>query len=180
MDTVKLAPLRSLDDFILTTSRFQVPDFHNREKYLNRLVANLLYYQTNYFLTSIFMFATVIVIHPQKVALGITTLAIMIGLVLYFKFKKEEIIQMKERHPKMVLVIIVICVYAIGSVIGSIIVIMMGVGLPVCFSIVHASLRLRNIRNKLMNTTQSLGIFNVTPMSLILNRINVETEVKVL
>ena len=48
MDEVKLPPLRSLDDFIFNTSRFGFPDFKNKERWNNRIVQNLLYYQTNY------------------------------------------------------------------------------------------------------------------------------------
>ena len=176
MDTVEIAPLRSLDDFILATSRFQVPDLHNREKYYNRLVANLLYYQTNYFLTSIIIFTSVIIVHPLQMALGMMIIGVSFGTLYYFQGQNKEVKMIKERHPKNVFGVIGIFACAICSGLGSIMVVIMGVGLPVCFSLVHASLRLRNIKNKFVNATESLGIAKITLMSRILNEIHVDTE----
>lgn len=57
--SMEVAPLRMLDDFILGSARFQVPDFKNLDKWGNRVVHNLIYYQTNYFLMAIIMFVIV-------------------------------------------------------------------------------------------------------------------------
>lgn len=50
---IEVPPMRSLDDFIMESARFQIPNFGDLEKWNNRVVQNLLYYQTNYFLTYI-------------------------------------------------------------------------------------------------------------------------------
>ena len=71
---MSLAPLRSLDDFILQGSRFQVPDINQAERCFNRIISNLLYYQTNYFLSSLIIFLLVTFLHPQQMALGIILL----------------------------------------------------------------------------------------------------------
>lgn len=47
-DGWELPPLRSLYDFLLESSRFQLPNFRDFEKWGNRVVNNLVYYQTNY------------------------------------------------------------------------------------------------------------------------------------
>lgn len=60
MEEVKLPPLRSLDDFILASSRFGFPDFQNKERWNNRIVQNLLYYQTNYMAVAIPVFLMVL------------------------------------------------------------------------------------------------------------------------
>lgn len=54
-----IAPLRSLDDFILEAARFQIPNVNDLEKWGNRVTSNLLYYQTNYFLMAILIFMLV-------------------------------------------------------------------------------------------------------------------------
>jgi len=59
MDGVELAPLRPLNDFLLEGARFQVPNLNDLERYSNRIINNLLYYQTNYFLSTIFLFLCV-------------------------------------------------------------------------------------------------------------------------
>ena len=89
---MSLAPLRSLDDFILQGSRFQVPDINQAERCFNRIVSNLLYYQTNYFLSSLIIFLLVTFLHPQQMALGIillvsTTKNFAHGVQLSWTFK---------------------------------------------------------------------------------------------
>ena len=73
-NNMDLAPLRSLDDFILQGSRFQVPDINQPDRCFNRIVNNLLYYQTNYFLSGLVIFLLVTFLHPQQMALGIILL----------------------------------------------------------------------------------------------------------
>ena len=91
---IELAPLRSLDDFILSqsrlnlmhilseikasnsSSRFQVPEYQNVDKFRNRIVSNLIYYQTNYALSSILLFSLITCINPFKMFLGMSTMAI--------------------------------------------------------------------------------------------------------
>lgn len=53
------APLRSLDDFLLESARFQIPNVKDMEKWGKRVTSNLLYYQSNYFLLAIIIFVIV-------------------------------------------------------------------------------------------------------------------------
>lgn len=55
-EQVQVAPLRSLGDFILESARFQIPNIKDADKWANRVLNNLLYYQTNYFLTALIVF----------------------------------------------------------------------------------------------------------------------------
>jgi hypothetical protein len=64
---INIAPLRSLDDFL---ARFQIPDVNNEERWLSRIMQNLLFYQTNYFFSAAIIFSLVGFIHPQKMAGG--------------------------------------------------------------------------------------------------------------
>ena len=57
--TLEISPLRTLDDFLLESARFQVPNFQDLEKWGNRVYNNLIYYQTNYFLMSVALFILV-------------------------------------------------------------------------------------------------------------------------
>ena len=56
---LEIAPLRTLDDFLTDSARFQVPNFRDLDKWGNRVFNNLVYYQTNYFLMAIALFALV-------------------------------------------------------------------------------------------------------------------------
>lgn len=51
MADVQPPPLRPLDDFLLSSARFAVPDVRNLDRWNNRVINNLLYYQSNYFLS---------------------------------------------------------------------------------------------------------------------------------
>lgn len=55
----EIAPLRSLDDFLLESARFQIPNVKDFEKWGNRVTSNLLYYQSNYFLLAFTIFILV-------------------------------------------------------------------------------------------------------------------------
>lgn len=56
---LEIPPLRGLDDFLLESARFQIPNFKDLDKWGNRVVNNLFYYQTNYFFTSVIIFLIV-------------------------------------------------------------------------------------------------------------------------
>lgn len=86
--SLQLAPLRSVNDFLLESARFQLPNFQDFEKWGNRVVKNLLYYQTNYMLMSGAVFLLIGLIHPYKVILGM--MVIMALLYVFVKFFAAE------------------------------------------------------------------------------------------
>lgn len=58
-DELEFPRLRTLDDFLLESARFQIPNFKDFEKWGNRVVNNLLYYQTNYLFLAAIVFLIV-------------------------------------------------------------------------------------------------------------------------
>lgn len=59
MAKVELTPLRAWDDFFPGWERFAKPDTKDLARWNNRLVNNLLYYQTNYLLLAVAIFLVV-------------------------------------------------------------------------------------------------------------------------
>ena len=59
MAKVELTPLRLWDDFFPGWERFAKPDVKDLAKWNNRVVSNLLYYQTNYLAMAIIVFLIV-------------------------------------------------------------------------------------------------------------------------
>lgn len=53
MAGMELAPFRPWDDFFPGVDRFSRPDVSDLSKWNNRVISNLLYYQTNYFAAAI-------------------------------------------------------------------------------------------------------------------------------
>ena len=51
MVDVQPPPLRSSEDFLLGSARFAAPDPRDVTKWNNRVINNLLYYQSNYFVS---------------------------------------------------------------------------------------------------------------------------------
>lgn len=87
---IQLATLRSLDDFILGSARFQIPNLKDVEKWGNRVVKNLLYYQTNYFLLFLGIYGFMIVINPQKIVWGVTVQGLIVMVLFQFFLRKPN------------------------------------------------------------------------------------------
>lgn len=59
MAKVELTPLRAWDDFFPGWKRFAKPDTKDVARWNNRIVNNLLYYQTNYLVSAVAIFLVV-------------------------------------------------------------------------------------------------------------------------
>ncbi|KAI0983069.1 hypothetical protein GJ496_005804 [Pomphorhynchus laevis] len=57
-EEIQFPAFRSFNDFLLD-ARWSMPDFNDLNKINNRVLNNLLYYQTNYFLMGFIMFLCV-------------------------------------------------------------------------------------------------------------------------
>jgi len=175
---VQVAPLRNLEDFILGQSRFQMPDLNNAEKWFNRIVNNLLYYQSNYLLTSLIIFTLVTIGNPHHMIYGVITMAVVFGMMYYGCMHSSQVADFKRNHPFLAMLGSFLMGYYLILQMGCISVFMFGVLLPVMFTILHASLRLRNLKNKVANVADLLGVAKKTPMGLFLNEWGIEPDLK--
>lgn len=127
---VEIAPLRSLDDYLMESARFQIPNLKDADKWANRVMNNLLYYQTNYFLTSLLAFLLVGVMHPVKMFYGFLALAVAFGLFYYVTNERRTAQRFKRDHPFVSVIIIVTGGYFIVYMLGSVVVFLTGILLP--------------------------------------------------
>jgi hypothetical protein len=178
LSDLEMAPLRNLDEFILGESRFEVPDISNPDKWANRVVNNLLYYQTNYFISALIIFSLISFLHPGKMMLGMITIGIVFGALYYAAHTQVQVKTLKKNHPAVVMVATFCLGWFLVYQFGCILVFLSGVILPVLFIIVHASLRLRNAKNKVTNVAETLGLGKKTPMGIFLDEFGIEPEVK--
>jgi hypothetical protein len=176
MEGVKVEPLRSLDDFLLNSARFQTPNFGDLERWSKRVKENLVYYQSNYFLMIIIIFLIVGIANPGQMLLGMAVVAGM--MVAYNQLTKNQRVAMdfKKEHPLACLILILVGVYLIISLLGSVLVFLFGVCLPLSATFIHASLRLRNVKNKLANMKEKLTL-KKTPMGIILEELGMAVEI---
>ncbi|XP_029735650.1 PRA1 family protein 3 [Aedes albopictus] len=179
--SLQLAPLRSVNDFLLESARFQLPNFQDFEKWGNRVVKNLLYYQTNYLLMSAAVFLLVGLIHPYKVILGL--MVIMALLYVFVKFFTAEARrsfgaasgQQPQPNKWAVLGGVLGCCYLVLFMFDAVLIVMFAVLLPFSLTFVHASLRLRNIKNKITNTIEVVGV-KQSPMGQFLEAMGLMPE----
>ncbi|KAM7341229.1 PRA1 family protein Jwa isoform 2-T2 [Cochliomyia hominivorax] len=91
-------PLRTLNDFILGSARFQLPNLQDYDKWGNRVVKNLLYYQTNYFLIFLSIYTLMIILNPLKVLCGVLVQAMIIAIILHSFGGKQKLVGVKLRN----------------------------------------------------------------------------------
>jgi len=73
------------------------------DKFRNRVVSNLIYYQTNYAVLSLIFFTLVTYMNPLKMMLGILTITLFFCLLYYCDASQEQVKQMKREHPTLVM-----------------------------------------------------------------------------
>ncbi|XP_037077659.1 PRA1 family protein 3-like [Pollicipes pollicipes] len=176
---MEIAPLKSMDDFICNSARFQIPNFKDPDKWTNRVIHNLLYYQTNYFLLAIIIFLVVGVLHPLQFCCGMLAICVMFVIFYHITNRKAMATRFKRDHPLLSLLLFLAGGSFIVYMLGSVMVFLFGICLPTLVMLVHASMRLRNIKNKLTNKMDAL-VLKRTPMGFFLEQLGVESDKLVL
>lgn len=83
--------------------------------------------------------------------------------------------QFKKNHPVLGILLILGGGYFIVYMLGSVLVFLFGILLPICIVFIHSSMRLRNIKNKLSNKIETIGL-KKTPMGIFLESLGMEPE----
>lgn len=175
MNNVKVEPLRTLDDFLLESARFQAPNFSDLERWGKRVKENLIYYQSNYFLMSIIIFLLVGLMHPGQMLLGITSVSGMLILYKYLAQNQSVVRNIKKNHPLVCFGAVLLGGYLVVHLLGSVLVFIFGILLPISATFIHASLRLRNLKNKIANQLDKVGV-KTTPMGFFLEELGLAFE----
>lgn len=131
--------------------------------------------------------------------LGLFAIGVAFGLFSLASSAGPQVMQFKEEHPVVSLFALLFGAYMIVYLLDGIVVFLLGILLPFagnilsanllfCFgcvfynhhfflaTFIHASLRLRNIRNKLTNKMEQVGLKKSTPMGIMLNALGFEAE----
>lgn len=134
------------------------------ERWNNRVVQNFLYYQTNYFVITAVTYALFALIHPAKTLLGLSVLVALIWIICQYT---PGLPNRQENDKKLGLICGVIVACFVGLVAFSAVTyVLLMLLLPICVAFVHASLRLRNIKNKVTNLSIFVGLKD-TPMDFL-------------
>ncbi|KAG7504889.1 hypothetical protein JOB18_018856 [Solea senegalensis] len=175
MEGVQPPPLRSLDDFLRSSARFAPPDVRDLDRWNHRVINNLLYYQSNYFLSALGLLLLVGYWQPLQLCVGAVVVTCMFLGFVWAAENQVTIRRFRRKHPSMCVLVILLLSYLFISVLGGVAVFLFGIAFPTLMVLVHASMRLRNLKNKLENKLESIGLKR-TPMGLLLEALGQEQE----
>ncbi|KRZ67468.1 PRA1 family protein 2, partial [Trichinella papuae] len=155
---LEFSPVRTLDDFLLGSARFQAPIFNDVQRWSNRVLNNLLYYQSNYFLLEIIFFFLIGLTRPRDMLLGLIATVLSAGAVYITSTSQADVVKVKKDHPLVCLAIIVSSMYILFQMFDAVMFAVFSLLMPVLLIFLHASCRLRNVRNKIENKIEALGM----------------------
>lgn len=181
-DSLELPPLRSLDDFVLGSARFQIPNIKDFDKWGNRVVKNLLYYQTNYFLMFLAIYGLMMIVNPVKIICGLTVQAMIIAIILHFFsggqtcFLRLRPAPGNDTQKWYILGGALLVGYLLLHWFDAILLSCFTLLLPFSLTFIHSSLRLRNLKNKVTNLATGASLSPSTPMGVFLDAFNIAAD----
>ncbi|XP_012694105.1 ADP-ribosylation factor-like 6 interacting protein 5a [Clupea harengus] len=175
MAKVEIAALRPWDDFFPGSERFAKPDVRDLAKWNNRVVSNLMYYQTNYLAMAIVVFLLVGLTNPLDMMLGGTVVTLVFMGSVWGAENKAMIKSFKTQNPTLFVFVVMLASYFLMSLFGGVMVFIFGISFPLLLVFAHASLRLRNMKNKLENKMEVVGL-KKSPMGIILESLGQQEE----
>ncbi|CAN9515992.1 unnamed protein product [Ophioblennius macclurei] len=172
---MELAPLRPWDDFFPGADRFAKPEFHDLSKWNNRVISNLMYYQTNYFAVALLVFLIVGFMNPFGMFLG-GTVVVLVFMGSWWAGENQALIKsFKKKSPTLFVMVVMVTSYFLLSLCGGVMVFIFGITFPLLLILIHASLRLRNMKNRLENKMEGVGL-KKTPMGMIMDLLDQQEE----
>ncbi|XP_063320950.1 PRA1 family protein 3-like [Pelmatolapia mariae] len=172
---MELAPLRPWDDFFPGTDRFGKPEFGDLAKWNNRVISNLMYYQTNYFAVAVVVFLIVGFMNPFGMFLGGAVVTLVFAGSVWAGENKATIKNFKRKNPTLFVIGVMVTSYFLLSLCGGVMVFIFGITFPLLLILIHASLRLRNMKNRLENKIEGVGL-KKTPMGIIMDLLDQQEE----
>ncbi|XP_074619312.1 PRA1 family protein 3-like [Acropora palmata] len=163
---VALPPMRSLRDF-LTDAQFSSSTFNNMDRMNNRIIKNLIYYQSNYILTVIVIFLLVGFLHPKDFLIGTISVAVTLTVFGVAQSHKPQLAKIKQQYPLLVPVAVLGSAVLVVHALASILVFLWGFVMPLAVVMMHPATRKRNVKNKFANTVEVFKE-DVSPMNIIL------------
>lgn len=172
---MELAPLRPWDDFFPGADRFAKPEFGDLRQWNNRVISNLMYYQTNYFVVALVVFLIVGFLNPFGMFLGGAVVALVFMGSVWAGENKAMVKNFKKKNPALFVTGVMATSYFLLSLCGGVMVFIFGITFPLLLILIHASLRLRNMKNRLENKIEGVGL-KKTPMGIIMDLLDQQEE----
>ncbi|KAG9509118.1 hypothetical protein GZH46_02372, partial [Fragariocoptes setiger] len=162
-----LAPFRKIRDFISSPSNYTLPAT-NLTRLNYRVACNLLYYQTNYFLVSVMIFLIFLIFMFRTLLLGAAAIGVAACSAYLYLSSSPSALSIRQNHPTVVVIVGCILCMCMFYFLKAILMFVLALLVPIPLWFLHASTRSRNIKNKVVNKLEELGLSGLerTPMSM--------------
>lgn len=175
-EDIVIPPLRDFDDFFPgKNARFGSPNFNDLPRLNNRIINNLLYYQSNYFVVFLSLLCLITYLYPVSVLSGCLLTTLIVIIAQKAVQNKYEIDQLKRKHPGAIIGLLSLVSFFFFYLLDSVSMFLFGICLPLILIIVHAMFRLRNLKNKMSSNLEKIGVKR-TPMGVLLQELGQDGE----
>ncbi|RXG52077.1 PRA1 family protein 3 [Armadillidium vulgare] len=106
---------------------------------------------------------------------GMVAIGLGFGIFFYLTNNKQVANDFKKSHPVVSVIFVLSSSYFVVYLLGSVVVFIFGILLPIFVILIHASMRLRNMKNKIMNKVEWIGLRR-SPMGIFLDFLGMEQE----
>ncbi|CAJ0918133.1 unnamed protein product, partial [Mesorhabditis belari] len=154
----ELPPFRAINDFLLESARYERPPLEDLARWNNRIISNLLYYQTNYFMVFILLLGGFTIAYGQDFAVGLCAISLVTGSAVFSISPNPRFHELRREHPLITLGSIVVSFYLFITFLWSVAIVFVGVLIPLLICMIHASCRLRNLKNKATEFMERAGV----------------------
>ncbi|CAF1025082.1 unnamed protein product [Rotaria sordida] len=179
---IHTAPIRSLNDFLFDAT-WNVPRYDDDARIQNRIISNLIYYQTNYF---IFGIACVLLLGIMFPVDFLIILSLVLSLVNLGNDSSSasrhqanrNVSSIRQRHSSAsrqglsalaFFILLGVAFYKL-SLLNILFILLFGILLPILAIMFHAILRKRTLANKLSNQIDRIRS-HTTPMAIFLEKL---------
>jgi len=126
---------------LLDKKRYELPEDVVRCN--KRVLNNLHYYETNYFLVFILICLFISYLAPGKFFAGLIAVTMSLGSFFYGRSKQPQLKQIYENHPFLFIFINLLTAYLLVYLMNSVSVFILAITTPLLVIFLHASLRVR-------------------------------------
>uniref|UniRef100_A0AAQ4P7E2 PRA1 family protein n=1 Tax=Gasterosteus aculeatus aculeatus TaxID=481459 RepID=A0AAQ4P7E2_GASAC len=130
MAGVQPPPLRSLNDFLPSSARFAAPDVRDLERWNNRIINNLLYYQSNCLVSALGLLLVVGYFQPLQLVVGATVVTLLFPSFVWVAENQASVRCFRRNHPTISLLAILLASYLFVLVLGGVALFLFGIAFP--------------------------------------------------
>ncbi|KAM3725837.1 PRA1 family protein [Dirofilaria immitis] len=130
INTIQVPPLRSVREFFCDKSRFEIPPFRDLPKWNNRMLSNLLYYQTNYFAFMSLIILICASVQLRDVFIGLVAIISVAAVLIFSLSTKSTFAQARHDHTFITLGAMLLSFYFFVYAIVPVITVLFTISLP--------------------------------------------------